>query len=289
MLGNRADPFFSSDDVSDAHQVVVHHGRQVIDGKAIGFQQDVIIQVGIFHRDGAAQLIHPGGAALSWGLETHHVAFALRPPLLSFLPGQSATKAVIPRRLLAPLLILAHPLQSIGSAKAVVRMAQFHQLRCMIVVNLLTLRLVIWAEGSATIRPLMPLEPHPFHRLQDLFLGTRDIPFAIGILDANDELAVCLLGEKVVVQRCSRTSDMEPSSGRGGVANAGRSRLGHGYNSIRLCRRMMLSTKPMPNRLVRSEEPPDDRNGSGKPETGSRLRFMPILNETWKSSRMAMP
>lgn len=46
MLGSRGQPLFPADDMSDFHLVVVHHRGQMISGKAIRLENDLVIHLG---------------------------------------------------------------------------------------------------------------------------------------------------------------------------------------------------------------------------------------------------
>jgi hypothetical protein len=63
VFGRRGQVFSTPDHMGDAHQMVVHHVGEVVGGHAVGLDQHLIVQGGVFHRDIAENLVVEGGAA----------------------------------------------------------------------------------------------------------------------------------------------------------------------------------------------------------------------------------
>jgi len=57
-------------------------------------------------------------------------------------------------------------------------------------------------------RAFVVIQTEPLHRVQDRLNGLRGGALAIGILDAQDELAAGVAGKKVIEQRGARAADM---------------------------------------------------------------------------------
>jgi hypothetical protein len=74
-------------------------------------------------------------------------------------------------------------------------------------------------------RLAVPVETEPFEAVEDGVDGFRGGAFAVGVLDAEQELAAGLAGVEPVEQRGARPADMQEAGGRGGEAGDD---LGHG-------------------------------------------------------------
>ncbi len=61
--GQAGDPLFASEDVRDLHQVIVHHGRQVVGGVAVRLQDHEVVERGVLEDDLAADLVAGHGLA----------------------------------------------------------------------------------------------------------------------------------------------------------------------------------------------------------------------------------
>ena len=91
-------------------------------------------------------------------------------------------------------------------------------------VDLAALGLAVGPVRPADVRALVPGQAHPAQGAQDGRLGIRGRARAVGVLDAQDELAAVLLGEDVVEQGDVGGPDVGIARGRGRDANAN----GHG-------------------------------------------------------------
>ncbi len=99
--------------------------------------------------------------------------------------------------------------------------------------------------------------------------------FLVGVLDPQDKSPAHFFREKIIVEGGTGAADVQVSGGRGGEAD-GEGRMHQNSMSFRY--RMVLSTRPIPRRTDHRELPPELMNGSGSPATGSKLRFIPMLN-----------
>ena len=77
-------PLRGPDGVRDLHQMVIHHHCQVIDRQAVRFDQDGVIQCGIFDRDVAPDRIGNGDGPFARHPEADDVRPAARNPLICF-------------------------------------------------------------------------------------------------------------------------------------------------------------------------------------------------------------
>ncbi len=148
-------PFGSTNNVRDLHQVVVHGGGQVIQRQSVRFDDDVIVQNAVFDGNRASNDIGYRGRAFFGRLESNDVFFAGCHPPGSFIRVQVAAGAVIMGGFLAFLLFLAYLLQPVGRAKTIIGISGLDQLFGVLLVNLLAFRLAVRAIWAADVRALM--------------------------------------------------------------------------------------------------------------------------------------
>ena len=85
---------------------------------------------------------------------------------------------------------------------------------------MLALGLDIGAIIAAHIRALVIMKPRLPEGGINQFNGAGNLPFLVGVLNAQDELAVVLFGEQVGVQRRAQAPQMQVSGGAGGETGA---------------------------------------------------------------------
>ena len=176
-----------ADDVRDPEVVVVHRARQVIERRAVGALNHVVLLEGPVERDGAAHQIveraralarHPEadhrGAAFGFearrdDLGLRHPATAidearLRPPRRFALRNRLGRRRVVPVRA---------PARDQGVNRRAVAVAPF--------------RLEIRAARSAHLRSLIPVDPEPAEAVEDRLQRLGHVPLAVGVVDAEDE------------------------------------------------------------------------------------------------------
>ena len=81
-------------------------------------------------------------------------------------------------------------------------------------VDLEPLALPVGAEGPAHVRPFVPDKAQPAQGLEDHPLAGGMGALAVGVLDAQQELAARLLGERVVEERDVGGADVRVARGR---------------------------------------------------------------------------
>src|SRR5690606_23795897 len=69
-------------------------------------------------------------------------------------------------------------------------------------------------------RAFVVVEPEPLHRLQDRVDRGLGAALAVGVLDAQDELAAAATRLQPAVQRGARAADVQVTGGAGGEAGA---------------------------------------------------------------------
>ena len=64
MLGGGGDPLFGADDVGDLHEVVVDYVGEVVGGVAVGFEEDLVVDVVVVEGYCAAEFVGEGGGGV---------------------------------------------------------------------------------------------------------------------------------------------------------------------------------------------------------------------------------
>ena len=138
------------------------------------------------------------------------------------LRRELAVRAVVARRHLGRDLRLAHGLQLFGGLEGLVGGAVVEQALDVLAVDFGALGLAVGAIGTADVRALVPLQADPLERVEDHLLAGGDEAGAVGVLNAQHELAAALRGEEVVQQADVGGANVRVAGGRRGNANAGR-------------------------------------------------------------------
>ena len=90
----------------------------------------------------------------------------------------------------------------------------------MLAVDLGALGLAVGAVGASDVGAFVPGEADPLEGVEDHLLGGGDEAGAVGVFDAEDELAAALAGEEVVEEADVGGADVGVAGGRGGDADA---------------------------------------------------------------------
>jgi hypothetical protein len=192
----------AANDVGDAHVMVVNHHRQHIGGRAVGAQQDHVVQLCILDDDAALHRILDHGFACLWGLDADHIGRAFG----RFLRRAIAPAAIIAHRLLGCPLLFAQRGQFLGRGIAFIRMATVEQL-------LRDLRMARCA-GELEHRFFVSAQPKPVQTVEnrgDCFVRRAG---AVGILDPQQEAAAMVAREQPVEERRARATDVQEASRR---------------------------------------------------------------------------
>ena len=136
--------------------------------------------------------------------------------------------AVVAGGLLGGNLLLAHGLEFVGGFEAAVGGAVGEEDFGVVAVDFGALGLAIGAEGAADVGAFVPGEADPAESVEDHLLGGGDEAGAVGVFDAEDELAASLAGEEEVEEADVRCADVGIAGGGGCDADAGRTGGGGG-------------------------------------------------------------
>ena len=221
VQGYGREPFVPAHDVGDRHQVVVYHVCQVVGRPTVAFEQDSILQSGVVEGDvpanGIVKRYLPG---LGHGQANHprpSVSFTSG----SFLRRQVAAATVVAGVLLASDLGRAHVLQFRRRAVAAIGFALFLQPVGPMSVDIQPFGLEIRAIGAADLRAFVPIQPEPAQTGEDVGQGVGYETAAVGVLDAEDELAAGVAGVEPVEEGRAGAADVQVAGGAGGKTDAG--------------------------------------------------------------------
>ena len=129
-------------------------------------------------------------------------------------------RSVVTRGELGGELRFAHGFELFGGFEAAVGGAVFEENLDVLAVDLGAFGLAVRAVGAADVGAFIPGEAEPVEGVEDLLLGGGDEAGAVGVLDAQDELAAALAGVDEVEQADVGGSNVGVAGGRGGDADA---------------------------------------------------------------------
>ena len=215
ILGGGGQVLAAADDVGNAHQVVVHHVSKVVGGHPIGLDEDLVVHLAVVHLDVAVHHIVKAGHALTGDLLADDVRLACGKALFHFLLGQFAAAAVVVGHLTGSALLGVQSLQPLFGAEAVIGLALCHQLLGVLLEHAHALALHIGTHGAADIRTLVPQKAGLPQGVVDDIHSALHIAALIGVLDAQDEGAILVLGHQVGVQGSTQVANVHITRGRG--------------------------------------------------------------------------
>ena len=140
--------------MGDVHQVVVDDVCEIVGRVAVGFQEHLILQLAVFHRDGAVYRVLKGGGAGKRHLLADDVGNALRKQAVNFLLREVAAVAVVP----AEAAVLMEGIKPLLGTEAIVGLALLHQLFGVGLVQILALALHIGTEAAVAVGALVVLQ-----------------------------------------------------------------------------------------------------------------------------------
>ena len=187
MFRRRWEPSIASDDVADAHGMVVDGEGEVIGREAVGLHELVLVQGVIAKQHGPHHQVVKGGRPLGGDGLADHETLAARGAPIGLRPRNRAAAAIISFRFVSRPLLGAHQLQPLRRAEATIRGAQLQEHLRRLRVNLLAPRL---DHGR-----LVPVHPEPAQALLDRRLAVGHEASPVRVLDAQQELPVFLAGE----------------------------------------------------------------------------------------------
>ena len=196
----------AADDMGHAHVVIVDDDGQHVGRRAVGAQQDHVVELGVLDRDLALHRVLDDRLPGLRRLEAHdrlHVGGGL-------LRVAVAPAAVVAHRLAGGLLRSPHLIEFLRRGIAVIGMALGQHL----------VRDLGMAGGARELIGdlAVPRQAEPGEPIQDRRDRRLGRARAVGVLDAQQVLAAVMLGEEPVEQGRSGAADMQVAGGRGGEA-----------------------------------------------------------------------
>ena len=193
----------AANDMRDAHVVIVDHNGEHIGRRAVGPQENHVVEVLVLPRHAALNAVLHHGLALARSLQAHGVRRILRPVL---------RPALTPRAIIAgrPALLhgaLAHRGQFLRSRVAAVGFALLHKLKSHLTVPPRHRKLV---DNLA-----LPIEFEPFQPVDDGIDGRLRGSRAIRVLDAEQKLAACVMRVQPIEQRGAGAANVQKACRRG--------------------------------------------------------------------------
>ena len=240
LLGRVGVVVGAAHDVGDARVEVVDDDRQVVDRRAVGAGDHEVVLERVLERGLAADDVADDGRALVGHPQPHGA--------LPLVLAAEAAVAVLAR---AGLDLLGPGGRAVGVPavdQLLRRPRRGGRWRS------------DWKTGVAVV-----VEPEPAQRLEDLLdvLGRRAL--AVGVLDAQDELAAVAAGQEPVVQCRPRSTDVERARRRGSESHT---HLDTVWHAVRASRFHADRCTRLPRR--RSRE-------CGATRRGARLPVDPVL------------
>ena len=193
--------------------MVVDDVGKVVGGKPVGFEQDLILQLLVFHGDIAEGGVMEGGRALvrdaladDEGFTGLHTLFCLR-------ERQSAAGTDV----LFDLAGRGFALVLVGFlAEAVIRAALFAQQLCVLAEQIAPLGLHVRPDRAADVRAFVMLEMALLHRpVYNVNSALNETPL-IRVLNAENELALIVAGNEIGIERGTEIADVHVPRGRRG-------------------------------------------------------------------------
>ena len=229
----------AADDVGDAHHRVVHDRSEVVRGRAVGAEDDEVVELlGVEAHVAVDRVVHEDVAAVERHLDAQGVGLAGLDASPRLGGVEVAAGALV--ALEGVVALLGGPLvlrELLGRAEAGVGLALRPQALGGLAVDREPVGLLVGAEVAAHERALVPVEPQPAHGAEDDLGVLLRRAGGVGVVDAQDEGPVVGAGERPVVYGRAGAAHVELAGGGGCEAHAdgsGAVRRAHG-NASRLC------------------------------------------------------
>ena len=191
----------------------------MIGGEAVGLHEDLVVDVGVFEGDVVAEFVAEGGGA-GGDLHADDVGTAFGEIGVDLRLREVAVGSVVTRGELGGDLALTEGLEFVRVFEGAVGGAVGEEDFGVFAVDFGSLGLAIGAVGTADVGAFVPGEADPFEGVEDHLFGGGDEAGAVGVFDAEDELASALAGVDVVDEADVGGADVGVSGRRRGDADA---------------------------------------------------------------------
>ena len=200
----------AADHMADSHVVVVDDDRQIVGRRAVGAQDDQIVEFAVRHRDFALHTVADRRRALLRCLEADRRLDAGR----RLGRVAVAPSAVIAHRAPLGARAFAHRRQFLGRTIAVIGAAHFQQ----------PVRHLGMSGGALELVDDLPVpgEAQPFEPVDDRGDRLRRRSNPVGVLDAQAELTAVMAREEPVEESGAGAADVQKAGRGGGEADGDR-------------------------------------------------------------------
>ena len=221
VQGGAGQPFFASDDVRDAHVVVVDDVGQMVGRQAIRLHQHLVVKHAGFEGHLPANGVVEGHVFFGvWRLETDDKWRTRSLEVRHFMGiHRQAVAQRAPRRGVVlehvGLGRLAQGVEFFRGVKRFVRQTLVHECFHGLLVQFAALALAIRPAVAAGLNPFVRAQPTPRQGLLDVRFSPFDKATLVGVFHAQDEGAAMGTGEQPVVQRRPDAAHVERPGGAG--------------------------------------------------------------------------
>ena len=201
----------AADDMGDLHHGVVDDGREVIRGRAIGAEDDEVVELlGVEGHLAVDGVVDDDIAAVLGHLDAKDVGLAGLDAAACLLGIEIATAALIALEGVFTLLGgLTVGLELLLGAEAGIGLALVPKLLGGLLVQVQALGLGIGAKVAANLGTLVPVQAQPTHSAQNDLRVLVGRAGGIGVVDAQDERAAVCAGKSPVIDSGAGAADVQ--------------------------------------------------------------------------------
>ena len=201
VFRRRGDEFRAAHDVRDAHEMVVDDVGEVVRRHAVALQKHLVFELAVRDRDGAVEDVLIRRLAVLRHLLADDVGIAVLEVFLDDVLREAPARAVVAAE-------FARRVVFFRVAEAVVGVAGFDEFFRVFLVELHALALDVRAAVAAIARAFVGRDAREFQRALDEVDSVGDVARAVGVLDAQDEVAAVGLGKEIGVKRRAQVADV---------------------------------------------------------------------------------
>ena len=201
VFWRRRDEFRAAHDVRDAHEVVVDDIREIVRRHAVALQEHLVLELAVRDRHDAVQHVLVRRLAIERHFLADDVGIAVLEVRVNDVLRQVAARAVVAAE-------LARRVVFVGVAEAAVGMARRDELFRIFFINIHAFALDVRAAVAAIARAFVRRDARELQRALDEVDGVRDVARAVGVFDAQDEVALVRLREEISVERRAQVADV---------------------------------------------------------------------------------
>ena len=221
MKRSRWQPFLSTDDMRDFHQMVIDDVGEVVGRQVVcRFVEHFIIEdIGVDDHFPANQIVHMH-ILIGFYFEPYHVFLALIEQSLYFLcrHGEGVTHAHARAGIVLEIRNLrALGLEFFGRIKGNIGMSGIQELFDILMVDLATLRLTVGTVRADSLdlfgaflltQTFVDADTEPIEGFEDIFFCSGHETCAIRILDTKQHVTPVLTGKQIIVQSGTNSADV---------------------------------------------------------------------------------